>query len=566
MRNCLWYYYKCMTLSSSAVNSSVGLGSRTSGGFSLVTSTPLTLPTLTPSPTPLVTSSLLPLPPLPSPPLHEMSLVPVIYLIAVPVALCLLLVIMITLICCIICCYRLRRRKSQRNKSESLKTRSSGNRLDRSKSLEAYGGRSSHSLSKTEEATKRYELQTLDGGGKRFSEGSLGSPTAPLSSNTLPGASQSHAAPWSSSPHINSAQPMSPYHYNQSPYPGSTPPHQHPFTSPRHTSQLHGIPEFRGDTNPHEKYTSMTKHGKTSSLPHSYSEGVSFDPASVYDVPACARLKFQDPNNPRSVYDIPKGALIASGHYKVPPLAQSVPLEAVYDVPPSSTAIYDVPPDVYHPYNTGSEVYDVPPPTATRPRLNSQPTSQEELLAARRSLVAASTGSDAAFTTAGIDYSHYDVPRHLLISQPNMNHYQQPAKRLSRRNSYSPSQTARGSLVYDVPRDARSGGPPTAAKPYKKRNPPSRSHSIASPPNMASPERRHYPNEVFYDVPPLDPEFLAQLHQTSSTSSESDTFHLTKNGAGATPTQRGHHMSPGRAESAGRSRAPPPTKRKPGRV
>ncbi|CAI8032358.1 hypothetical protein GBAR_LOCUS18294 [Geodia barretti] len=547
----------------SPINSSVGLGSGTSAGFSLLTSATLTLPTFTPSPTPLVTSSLLPPPPLPSPPLHdppEMSLAPVIYLIAVPVALCILLVIMITLICCIICCYRLRRRKSRRNKSERLKTRSSGSRLDRSKSLEAYGGRSSHSMSKTEEATKRYELQTLDGEGNRFSEGSLGSPTAPLSSNILPGASRSHAAPWSSSPHINYTQPMSPYHYNQSPYPGSTPPHQHPFTSPRHTAQLHGIPESHGDASPHEKYTAMTKHGKTSSLPHSYSEGVSFDPASVYDVPASARWKFQDPNNPRSVYDIPKGALIASGHYKVPPLAQSVPLEGVYDVPPSSTAIYDVPPDVY---NTGSEVYDVPPPTATRPRLNSQPTSQEELLAARRSLVAVSTGPDAAFATAGSDYSHYDVPRHFLISQPHMNHYQQPAKRLSRRNSYSPSQTARDSLVYDVP---RTGGPPTAVKPYKKRNTPSRNHSIASPPNMASPERRQYPNEVFYDVPPLDPEFLAQLGQTSSTSSESDTSHLTKNGAGAaTPTQRGHHMSPSGADSAGRSRAPPPTKRKPGR-
>ncbi|CAI8032359.1 hypothetical protein GBAR_LOCUS18294 [Geodia barretti] len=105
----------------SPINSSVGLGSGTSAGFSLLTSATLTLPTFTPSPTPLVTSSLLPPPPLPSPPLHdppEMSLAPVIYLIAVPVALCILLVIMITLICCIICCYRLRRRKSRRNKSK----------------------------------------------------------------------------------------------------------------------------------------------------------------------------------------------------------------------------------------------------------------------------------------------------------------------------------------------------------------------------------------------------------------------------------------------------------------
>ena len=304
----------------------------------------------------------------------------------------------------------------------------------------------------------------------------------------------------------------------------------------------------------------MTKHG---SLPHSYSDGVGFNPSTLYDVPASARGALHP--DPHSVYDIPKGALIASGHYKVPPLAQSVPLEGVYDVPPSSRAIYDVPPNVQHAYHApGSELYDVPP-FGTRPRLNSQPTSQEELLAARRSV----TDTVLPAGGGGIDYSHYDVPRHLLISQPNMNHqqrhYQQPNKRLSRRNSYSPSQT-RGSLVYDVPPDAR--GPPTAAKPNKKRTPPSRSHSTSSPPNIASPERRQqWPNEVLYDVPPLDPEFLAQHdvkhhRHTNSTSSESDTSHLTKNAASATPTLQGHHI--GRAESAKRGRAPPPTKKKPG--
>lgn len=405
--------------------------------------------------------------------------------------------------------------------------------------------------------------------GNRFSEASLSSPTATHTSKTLPATNRGHTAAWSSSPHINLT---SPHHYGQSPYPSTTHHHQqqHPLTSPLHSQRLHGIPES-GAPNADGKYVMMMKQGKTASLPHSYSTGVTggvLDPSSLYDVPASARGKLAGTiPDPQSVYDIPKGALIASGHYKVPPLAQSVPSEGVYDVPPSSTVIYDVPPDVYHHHhNQGSEVYDVPPPMGTRPRLKSQPTSQEELLEARRSVIAA-TGSENVFAAgAGPDYSHYDVPRHLLISQPNMQqHYQQPGKRLSRRNSYSPSHT-NTSMVYDVPRDARNAAPPTATKPSRKRNPPSQSHSINSPSNMASPEKRHYPNEVFYDVPPLDPEFLAQHHQTS-TSNESDTSHLTRGAAGPAQ-QRGTHnvaMSPNWSDPAKKGRVPPPTKRKPGR-
>ena len=425
----------------------------------------------------------------------------------------------------------------------------------------AYGGngRSSHSVAKPgEDSTKRYELQTVDRG-SRFSEASVGSPTyRPSSSKTLP-VMNSHSSTWSSSPQINCSPPSRPSHTHTSPL------HTHTYS---HHNRLQGIPEAGISSSDFR----IASNSKTASLPHAYTDGDPYrnvhDPSSLYDVPASARLKniptyFPDPNDPQSVYDVPKGTTGLTGHPNMSPMAGSLFLsnEGLYDVPPSSATIYDVPPDVHRPYNPELEIYDVPPPSGSRPRLNSLPLSQEELLKARRSLVGTSP-PDSVFVTgaAAPDYSHYDVPRHLMNSQQDMAHYQQPSgKRLSRRSSI-PSHT-QGNMIYDVPREARMGGeaPPTAAKPTRRV--PSRSHSISSPPYMASPQRRPPADEAVYDVPPLDPELLAQHIQQTSTSSESDTSHLTRLTHQRGATSHNRVLSPSRSTK----KAPPPTKRKPGR-
>lgn len=426
-------------------------------------------------------------------------------------------------------------------------------------------GHGPHSTKEKEtEDSKRYELQTMNSG-TRFSEGSLGSHTT---SKTLPATGRTHSnQAWNSNPYIypGGGHTTSPFHQ-----PGSVSPRS--LTSPIHVKipspHLQQIPEGGvAAAGVDEQYVAMIgSQAKAATLPHSFPErassGIS-DPASHYDVPPPGTRGSTLPpglTNPQSTYDVPKSVLIASGHYKVPPpLMGYNSAEGIYDVPPSSGAIYDVPPDVNYRYNPASELYDVPPPS--RPRLNSQPTSQDELQEARRSIITAANSGNT-FTGSAVP-SHYDVPRHLLFSEPDVSsHYQQPqGKRLSRRNS-NPSQWREGE-IYDVPREARVAyPPPTAAKPSRK--PPSRSHSIGSPHNVASPERRAYPNEVFYDVPPLDPEFLAQhLKRKVPTPSESESSHARTSTSSGTPSSG--PLSPNRSHSAKKAKVPPPTRRKPGK-
>ena len=360
--------------------------------------------------------------------------------------------------------------------------------------------------------------------------------------------------------------------------------------SPHHqrtaSLQRHGDPRHHkapGDSAKHQKLsptTDDTMAVKSATLPHSSTDSSSAtqhvpDPASLYDVPTSALS-----NGPMSTYDVPKSALIATGHYKTPPptLGEgTLPLEdGVYDVPPSTSAIYDVPPDANRQPQQGANLYDVPPLQGTRPRLNSEPTLQLQLAEACRSVVVGSAGSDNPFMVEP-DYSHYDVPKHLLKAYTEESQQQQAQSErcLSRWNS-SPSH-AKNMMTYDVPHTTLltqgnigppmapkpdgplaqgNNRPPTAPKPSRTKgqgSTRSRSHSVSSPLQIASPEHKPHPNAVF---PPLDPEFLAQRLQENEASSSNGRL-------------KKRHQHPTHASSHGRSKkrkVPPPTKRRPERM
>jgi hypothetical protein len=535
---------------------------------------------------------------------------PTIYLIAVPVAVGLLLIIILILICWIIVFVHRRRKKRLQTTSQSFKHRSGS--IPQPKSLQAYSGNGPHSVGKTADGSaKRYELQTLDS----TSRVTAASPTATVPAHHTHSANTqllTHSDTGWTNSHISSLPREHPSSSEHSAKKDAVYTHKvqrsnsvtvaPPGTKMPTRYQKPGPQLARTG----ERYVKMVPAKSASLAVLGAAEG--YEPTSLYDVPTSSLI--QGPSSvpdtsdgPLSMYDTPKSALIASGHYKVPPLAfgEALSPEGVYDVPPSASSVYDVPPlassvydvpplaqsmydvpplaqSVYDvpplaqsiydvppdAFNQGSDLYDVPPSSVPRPRLSSQPTSLQELVEARRSVTCGSPGSDNVFTGVP-DYSHYDVPKHLLMAyrgedkQPSS----QGAKGHSRRNS-NPSHV-RNAMIYDVPRKALLAdtstdlfGPPTAPKPSKKGQTES---SAYSPLETASLERKPHPNAAFYDVAPLDASFFAQRQGYGSTTADSDTVHLAMNSEASPHAQL---QAPRRTASKKR-KIPPPTRSKPGK-
>lgn len=417
----------------------------------------------------------------------------------------------------------------------------------------------------------RYELQTVDTV-NRISTGSSHTHN-PQSGRTPLSGERLHPAASSSNPQINSLQRDACHSSDHSTGVGASTSHVIPaLISPHRTtpglqqqgvSQVDGVPEHPSAQAAQAKIAAELKAGLLSK------NAAHPDPTSLYDVPSSALANAPANTYPGAglgLYDVPKSALIASGHYRVPPLALAMPFsDGIYDVPPS--AVYDVPPDYYDFSGKGSDLYDVPPPSGTRPRLNSLPTSQKELVDARTS-VFGSPGSDNVFGTSDIpqsgpNYGHYDVPKHLMMAymEENKTALMQDGKRRSQRNSNPMSQ-------YDVPRKAlmmadfpsNLPGPPTAPKPTRRGSKVSRSSSFSSP--VASPDYRPHPNAIFYDILPLDPEVLAQrggqvneadTSQKPRQHNEGTSIH----GESKAPKRR--HSMP----STKKKKVPPPTRTKP---
>lgn len=422
----------------------------------------------------------------------------------------------------------------------------------------------------------RYELQTVDTV-NRISTGSSyahnpQSGRIPLSGERL------HPAASSSNPQINSLQRDVRPSSDHSTGVGASTSHVIPaLISPHRTtpalqqqgvSQLDGVPECPSAQTAQANIAAELKAGLLSA--HKITANP--DPTSLYDVPSSALANAPANTYPGAglgLYDVPKSALIASGHYKVPPLALAMPVsDGIYDVPPS--AVYDVPPDYYDFSGKGSDIYDVPPSSGTRPRLNSLPTSQKELVDARTSIFG-SPGSDNVFGPSDIpqlgpNYGHYDVPKHLMMAymEENKTAMMQDGKRLSRRNSNPMS-------AYDVPRKAllmanfpsNLPGPPTAPKPTRRGSKVSRSSSFSSP--IASPDYRPHPNAIFYNILPLDPEVLAQRGGQVPTSNEAVTSQKQRqHNEGTsihceTKAPKRRHSMP----STKKRKVPPPTRTKP---
>jgi len=181
-------------------------------------------------------------------------------------------------------------------------------------------------------------------------------------------------------------------------------------------------------------------------------------------------------------------------------------------------------------------------------------------------------------------FETYSVPRQLM-GQPvsSTTHYDVPKNLLSRRDEAPPNSRA-GKLhrsnsspshgIYSVPRSTLAGqshvqttGPPVARKPSKQRKlVPSRSFDL-SPVVETSPERNPHPNDVLYDVPPLDPDVLADreaktvaLHNTDGSKQPSKFEQELK----TVRLHKTHRQK--KAETlpvSKKKKVPPPTKNKP---
>lgn len=422
----------------------------------------------------------------------------------------------------------------------------------------------------------RYELQTVNTANRTSTDSNY--TNNPQSGRTPLLGERLHSAATSSNPQNSSLQRDAHSSSDHSTGVGTSTSHVIPaLISPHRTMpglqqqgvpQLDGVPEHNSAQAAQAKIAAELKAGLLSA--HKNIEEP--DPTSLYDVPSSALANtaartFPGAGAGLGLYDVPKSALIASGHYKVPPLALAMPVsDGIYDVPPS--AVYDVPPDYYGLSGKGSDLYDVPPPSGTRPRLNSLPTSQKELVDARTS-VFGSPGSDNVFGASDIpqsgpNYGHYDVPKHLMMAymEENKTAMMKDGKRQSKRNSNPIS-------LYDVPRKAllmadfssNLPGPPTAPKPTRRDSKVSRSSSFSSP--IASPDYRPHPNAIFYDIPPLDPEVLARREAQVPMSNEADTSQMVKrrqhNEGTSIHSPKRRHSMPSRKKK----KVPPPTRTKP---
>ena len=262
--------------------------------------------------------------------------------------------------------------------------------------------------------------------------------------------------------------------------------------------------------------------------------GTGTGPGSLYDVPKQALKRGQNSSSeseagPAAFYDVPRSVLVSAGCYDVPPLSN-------------------------------------------RPRKLSEPTSKQDFVDANLD-----SGPNDVFET-------YNVPRQLM-GQPvsSVSHYDVPRSLLSMRDEAPPNSRAGKLLrsnsslshgIYSVPRSTLAGqnhvqttGPPVARKPSKQRKLVlSRSFDL-SPVVETSPECNPHPNDVLYDVPPLDPDVLADrgaktvaLHNTDSSKQPSKFEQELK----TVQLHKTHRQK--KAETlpvSKKKKVPPPTKNKP---
>ena len=180
--------------------------------------------------------------------------------------------------------------------------------------------------------------------------------------------------------------------------------------------------------------------------------------------------------DPTSTYDVPKSALIACGHYKVPPLTTNVvqPCQQEFGAIQPKEAMSE------------GEFFDTQGATVPGTAVSGMGPSKSPIP----------------------QYSHYDVPSRLFMGSPTHTNKQYPDMQNS----------SKIAGIYDVPRKTlltcaspKSPPPPKAPKPKRS----SFRSSSSSSTNMASPEHKHS-QEVLYDVPPLD--FDIELDQGNKTS------------------------------------------------
>ena len=214
---------------------------------------------------------------------------------------------------------------------------------------------------------------------------------------------------------------------------------------------------------------------------------------------------------PVSVYDVPRETLIQNKN-------------SIFESGIGSKGCYDVPRSVMA--NIGRQN-----PHPARKRNFSVPSCRDEILEA--SMALCYTDSGGAFDV--YDYpthfleghdpipspsNNYDVPKSLLMTQrPEVAPYTGGAWGLMHAKG-SPSQGRDGG-VYAVPRSAlvthnkgQNIGPPTAKKPSRKGSmAQSRSFDLSplvEATRESSSSQRQYPNDVVYDVPPLDEDVVAE--------------------------------------------------------
>ena len=215
--------------------------------------------------------------------------------------------------------------------------------------------------------------------------------------------------------------------------------------------------------------------------------------------------------------------------------------------------------------------YNVPP-LSRRPRKLSEPTSRQDFVDAN--LAFCDSGPNDVFET-------YDVPRQ-LADQPvsSASHYDVPRSLLAMRDKSPPTSRARKPQrtnsspshgIYSVPRSTLLGqdhvqtaGPPVAHKPSKQgKVVPSRSFDL-SPVIETSPERNPHPNDVLYDVPPLDPDVLAEREaQTLALDGSKQPSKFEKELKTVRLHKPPHQKKAETLSVSKKRRVPPPTKNKP---
>ena len=264
-----------------------------------------------------------------------------------------------------------------------------------------------------------------------------------------------------------------------------------------------------------------------------------------------------------SVYDVPRNALIRNNN-------------STFHSGIGSKGCYDVPRSVM----PGIGQQNAHP---ARKRNFSVPSCRDEIIEA--SMAVSHTDSGGAFDV--YDYpthfleghdpipspiSNYDVPKSLLLTQrPEVAPYTKAWGLMYAKSI--PSQGREGG-VYAVPRSApvvhskgENIGPPTAKKPYRRGNmAQSRSFDLSpvvEATRKSGSSQRQYPDDVAYDVPPLDGDVVAERESSiagaldrkiecSKFEQELQRVRLQK-----------PHQQKSKTLPVKKKKVPPPTKRKP---